>query len=59
LQVKVTASDTSDLVRAGHRIVTWVMAGDLGIYKPFAGSAGGTLSTGPPSRLLLPLRQGR
>ena len=59
LQVKVTASDTSDLIRAGHRIVTWVMAGDLGIYKPFAGSAGGVLAAGSSSRVLLPLRQRR
>jgi hypothetical protein len=57
--VQVTASDTSDLIRPGHRIVTWVMAGDLGIYKPFAGSAGGVLAAGPSSRVLLPLRQRR
>jgi predicted acyl esterase len=56
LYVTVTTSDTSVLIRSGHRLVAWVMAGDLGIYKPFAGSAGGLLAAGSSSRLTLPLR---
>lgn len=55
LTVDVEANTFSQLVRKGHRLMAWVMAGDAGFYKPYPGSAGGTLALGE-STLSLPLR---
>jgi ABC-2 type transport system ATP-binding protein len=54
--VTVTANQTSAVVPAGFRLVTWVSAGDPSFYKVYPGSAGGSLATGPDSVLTLPLR---
>jgi predicted acyl esterase len=54
--VTIDANTFSSLIPPGHRIVAWVMAGDLPFYKPFPLSAGGTLSLGGASALTLPLR---
>jgi predicted acyl esterase len=55
-RVTVQANTFSSLIPAGHRVVAWVMAGDLPFYKPFPVSAGGTLGLGDGSTLVLPLR---
>ena len=55
MTVEVEANTFSQLVRAGHRLMAWVMAGDAGFYKPYPGSAGGSLDLGA-SELSLPLR---
>lgn len=54
LTVEVEANTFSQLVRRGHRLMAWVMAGDAGFYKPYPASAGGTLDAGA-SELSLPL----
>ncbi|HVS29059.1 MAG TPA: CocE/NonD family hydrolase [Solirubrobacteraceae bacterium] len=55
-RVRVQASDFSVLLRAGHRVLAVVTAGDVAYYKPYPGSAGGTLESGDASTLTLPLR---
>lgn len=54
--VTVSAQTFSALIHAGHRIVAWVMDGDLAFYKPYPGSSGGVLQAGGASTLTLPLR---
>jgi hypothetical protein len=54
--VTIDAHTFSSLIPLGHRIVAWVMAASLPFYKPFPFSAGGTLTLGGPSGLILPLR---
>jgi ABC-2 type transport system ATP-binding protein len=54
--VTVPAKTFSQLIRPGHRLVAWVLAGDVGFYKPFVPPAGGVLGTGPGSTLTVPLR---
>ncbi len=54
--VTVPAKTFSQLIRPGHRLVAWVLAGEMGFYKPFAPAAGGLLGTGPASTLSVPLR---
>lgn len=55
LTVEVEANTFSQLLRRGHRLMAWVMAGDAGFYKPYPLSAGGTLDLGA-SELTVPLR---
>jgi hypothetical protein len=54
--VTVTGSDTSFLLRRGHRVVIWVMSGDVPYYRQYEDSGGGVLSEGSVSTLALPLR---
>jgi predicted acyl esterase len=54
--VTVPAKTFSELIRPGHRLTAWVLAGDAAFYKPFAPPAGGLLATGPGSTLTVPLR---
>ncbi|MHB8681444.1 MAG: CocE/NonD family hydrolase [Acidimicrobiales bacterium] len=54
--VTVAGNTFSALVRAGDRVVTWVMDGDVAFYKPYVGGAGGLLRLGPTATLSLPLR---
>jgi hypothetical protein len=54
--VTVPAKTFSELIRPGHRLTAWVLAGDAAFYKPFAPPAGGLLGTGPGSTLTVPLR---
>jgi predicted acyl esterase len=54
--VTMTGSTMSARVFPGHHLETWVSAGDVAFFKPYAGSAGGVLSAGPDSTLTLPLR---
>ena len=54
--VHIAGNSFSALLRAGHRVVTWVMAGDLALYKPYLDSTGGVLELGPGTVLALPLR---
>jgi predicted acyl esterase len=54
--VTVTGSDTSFLLRRGHRVVIWVMSGDIPYYRQYEDSGGGVLSEGSVSTLMLPLR---
>lgn len=55
-RVPISGTTTSALIPAGHHIETWVLAGDVGFYKPTAGNAGGVLAAGPQSTITLPLR---
>ena len=55
-EVRIEASAFSALIPKGHRVVTWVTAGDSSFYKAYPGMAGGTLTAGA-STLTLPLRQ--
>jgi ABC-2 type transport system ATP-binding protein len=54
--VKIDANAFSARVRAGHRILTWVMAANPLFYDPYPDSLGGTLQAGSGSTLSLPLR---
>lgn len=54
--VIVAGSDTSFLLRRGHRVVIWVMSGDVPYYRQYGDSGGGVLSEGSVSTLSLPLR---
>jgi ABC-2 type transport system ATP-binding protein len=55
LRVRVHANAFSVHLRAGDRVVAWVMAGDPAFYKPYPDAAGGTLRLGASS-VTLPLR---
>ena len=55
LRVEVRDQAFSWLLRPGHRLLAWVMAGDAGFYKPYAGQAGGLLDLAA-STLSVPLR---
>ncbi|HVL96712.1 MAG TPA: CocE/NonD family hydrolase [Solirubrobacteraceae bacterium] len=57
--VQVRGQETSALLPAGTRLVTWITAGDASFYKAYPGSAGGVLAAGPGSTLALPLRPAR
>lgn len=59
LAVRVAAATFSARIRRGHRVLAWVMAGDVGFYKPYPRSAGGVLQAGSASTLTLPLRDPR
>jgi predicted acyl esterase len=52
----IAGNSFSALLRAGHRVVTWVMAGDLALYKPYPDQTGGLLDLGAGAVLRLPLR---
>lgn len=54
--VVVRGITTSALVHRGHRLLTWVAAGDLGVYEPYPGGAGGALTAGPRSTVTFSLR---
>jgi hypothetical protein len=54
--VDVPGQTFSALLRAGQRLVAWVLAGDLAYYKPYPGSTGGALQAGADSTLTIPLR---
>ena len=54
--VTVAGNTFSALLRAGDRVVTWVMDGDVAFYKPYPDGAGGLLQLGPTATLGLPLR---
>jgi ABC-2 type transport system ATP-binding protein len=54
--VRIDANAFSIRLRAGHRILAWVMSGNLAFYKPYPDSAGGLLRMGDASTLRLPLR---
>jgi predicted acyl esterase len=41
---------------AGHRVLAWVMSGNLAFYKPYPHSVGGFLRMGDATTLTLPLR---
>lgn len=55
-QVRVATNTFSVRVHAGHRVLAWVTAGDIGFYKPYAPPAGGVLTAGAESTLTLPVR---
>jgi predicted acyl esterase len=55
-QVTVAGNAISALIPAGHTLLAWVSAGELGFYKPFVGSLGGVLAAGTASTLTIPLR---
>jgi predicted acyl esterase len=55
-RVRVDGNAFSIRLAAGHRVVAWVMAGNLGFYKPYPDSVGGVLRMGDASTLTLPLR---
>jgi X-Pro dipeptidyl-peptidase C-terminal non-catalytic domain/X-Pro dipeptidyl-peptidase (S15 family) len=54
--VSVPGNAFSAEIRAGHRIVAWVLDGDAAFYKPYPDSGGGVLQAGRESTLTLPLR---
>jgi ABC-2 type transport system ATP-binding protein len=54
--VDVDANAFSARIRAGDRILAWVMAADPLFYDPYLDSLGGTLQAGSGSTLSLPLR---
>jgi ABC-2 type transport system ATP-binding protein len=54
--VRVDGSAFSIRLRAGHRVVAWVMGGNPALYKPYPDSVGGVLRMGDASTLTLPLR---
>ena len=54
--VNVDANAFSARIRAGDRILAWVMAADPLFYYPYLDSVGGTLQAGSGSTLSLPLR---
>ncbi len=56
--VTVSGTTTSATVHRGHRLLTWVACGDLAVYEPSAGGAGGALAAGPSSTVTFPLRAG-
>jgi ABC-2 type transport system ATP-binding protein len=55
-QVEVAAYEFGALLRAGHRVLARVSAGDTSFYKSYPGMAGGVLGLGPDAALTLPLR---
>jgi hypothetical protein len=55
-QVRVDGNAFSIRLAAGHRVLAWVMGGNLAFYKPYPDSAGGILRMGDASTLTLPLR---
>jgi hypothetical protein len=55
IQVRVTTDAFSARIPAGHSLLAWVSASELGFYKPYVPSLGGTLAAGPGSSLTLPL----
>ena len=54
--VEVDGNSFSALLHAGHRLVAWVMDGDLAFYKPYPDNVGGLLGVGPGATLSIPLR---
>jgi len=54
-QVAIAGNDFSVRLRRGDRLVAWVMSGNAGFYKPYAGSLGGSLRTGNQATLTVPL----
>jgi predicted acyl esterase len=55
LQVSVRTDAFSARIPADHSMLAWVSASELGFYKPYLPSFGGTLGAGPGSTLTLPL----
>jgi ABC-2 type transport system ATP-binding protein len=55
--VSVAAYEFGALVRAGHRVVARLSAGDTSFYKAYPGMAGGVLGLGPAATFTLPLRE--
>ncbi len=55
-QVTVNTNEISALIPAGHKLLTWVSAGELGFYLPTVPSLGGLLGSGPASTISVPLR---
>ncbi len=56
-QVEIAGQETSALIPAGHSLLAWVSAGELGFFKPYLTSLGGILGAGPGSTLSIPLRR--
>jgi hypothetical protein len=54
--VEVAAYEFGALLRAGHRVLARLSAGDTTYYKAYPGMGGGTLGLGPEATLTLPLR---
>jgi predicted acyl esterase len=57
LEVRLVANHFSATIPRGHSLVAWFQAADPSYYKPYAGSAGGTLRVGPEATLTVPLRK--
>ena len=55
-EVEVAAYEFGALIRAGHRVLARVSAGDSTYYKPYAAMGGGVLGLGAGAALTLPLR---
>jgi ABC-2 type transport system ATP-binding protein len=54
-RVTVTGDTFSARIPAGHSLLTWVSASELGFFKPYVPSLGGVLEAGPASTVTLPL----
>lgn len=52
--VAVTGNTFNARIAAGHSLLAWASASELGFYKPYVPSLGGTLEAGPGSTLTLP-----
>jgi ABC-2 type transport system ATP-binding protein len=54
-EVTVRGDAFSAEIPAAHSLLVWIAAADLGFYKPYVPSLGGTLAAGPDSTVSLPL----
>lgn len=57
LDLRVEANQFAAIIRRGHSLLAWVSAADALFYKPYLGSAGGTLRVGPEASLTVRLRK--
>ncbi len=57
LRVTVSPNQFSARIERAHSLVIWISAADAFFYKPYPGSAGGTVEAGPKATVSIPLRR--